>query len=185
VRVELSQLRSDEFIINYIETLTSEKRKRFNSALTDSYKAFPTSKQSYRVYSYPQSDAASDDNTRAYHIIYPRTDPPNCGCRDFFYRGQNSNRKCKHLWRVWLEMYVGLIPTETEEPYEWLLESVESELFSVIDSDIDETKKRKQSSQLKALRKYINEHNRATIDYEKAYTSWAKYWVNFDFMKNK
>lgn len=159
----------------YFESYLNEPQKsRVEKALEENYKAYPLVKGSYKVYSF-------GEESNHYYTRHPRKKQSHCGCPDYFYTCGSDNSdisKCKHLWRVWLEVYAGLIPPETEYPYEWLVETVENEIFELIEENPDEEEQsdevRQKISQLKALHDYLD-NDRTEIDLEKAYDSWAIY----------
>jgi hypothetical protein len=153
--------------------LSAEQRSRLENALDGEYKAYPIVQGSYQVVSF------GDEETESYFTRHSRHSESHCGCLDYFYRCSQDDTKfskCKHLWRVWLEMYAGLVPPETEPPYEWLEAKVENEILSIIDTkDTESDPVKKELSQLKALRSYLQTTDRPNIDLKKSYDTWAMY----------
>lgn len=154
--------------------LDESQQSRLEKAMEGDYKAYPLVKGSYRVYSF-------EGESNSYYTRHPRNSKSHCGCLDYFYTcGTKTSdiSKCKHLWRVWLEVYAGLIPPETEHPYEWLTITVENEIFDLIEKEQNKESTeelRQEISQLKALYEYLDKKTRTEIDLEKAYDSWAIY----------
>lgn len=160
---------NDDFVARFEKHLNDSQFSRFQEALTGPYKAYPTTQSTYKVYSY------NGEEETVYHAIFPRTDKPHCGCADFYYRGREEEppfSKCKHLWRVFIETHLGLIPPESAHPYDWIHTRVQSELFDVIDSeDVDKPL----ASHLRAILRNIEANDKSTLEYNTIYRSWANY----------
>lgn len=149
-----------------LNSLPEDQASRLKKALTSDMDVYPVAKNIYSVESHDE-----DGETSVYTTSYPSKKAQTCECQDFLFRGVQEIIKCKHLWRVRLEIKAGNIPPVGTDPYRWLLKKINDRIVFLLTDEMTEEEKRK-TKQLQALKKRIREQEPYSIDYKNFYKKW-------------
>lgn len=155
------------------DILSEERYSRFIKGVESNMDIYPTVRGKYIVYSH-----SSDSE---YRISYTTDREFRCDCYDYMLRIEQDSdiHRCKHIWRLWVEVNDDLLPAAVDDPFYWLEQQVEDELFDIIEKLDDEPENKEELEEdarlLRALRRRLDNGNRRTVDYESLYSSWKEF----------
>lgn len=165
----------------FYENLTNRQQKRFRAAFEGEFGIYPAGPGMYEVFSH-KSD---DEDLSQYSVVYPKHNRPKCECNDYLFRcvkDETDISRCKHLWRVWLEIHAGYLPPPDANPYNWLLRRATDEMFALIDelNDLDEEsdsyeQTKRHARNLRGLRRHLESSSPDDVDFESVFEVWELY----------
>jgi len=144
-----------------LKALNDKQKTRAENGLYERMSVIPRTKGMYWVISY------SNEEAKVYSINYTVS---SCTCQDYLYNcAPEPGLVCKHVWKVRFLVNQNAIPSENDNPYNWLLTSLDKDIRFYLSQQ-------KQQLYNKAieLRNEIGDENSRTIDYWDAYKKRAK-----------
>lgn len=162
----------------FFDALSDSQRQRFYKALTADIEVYPVAPHTHLVRSHKSN---GDEST--YTVYYPPHDSPRCTCQDYLFRGVESSgvHRCKHIWRVRLDMLSEELPPASVHPKPWILAQMRETVFDAVhrldsldDSEWDHTRLRSAVESLRETRKRVSEQDERLVNYEEAYSEWRR-----------
>lgn len=143
--------------------LSIHQRKRLDSAVSESFRVYPRSAGQFTVY----SPAPERESVKTYTVDTTYEDAQSCTCSDFAYRCDlAADELCKHLWRVTLLRKLDVLPTQSIDPYDWLLDELARDAQLLSNRGPPDTTD-STPPQLSSLREEVRSTEREEVDFER------------------
>lgn len=111
-----------------LDALPSGQQRRMESALEENFFTYPVAYNTYHVQTLDSDDRVKSEYTVS---VFHR---PICECMDYIIRCVGTDKWCKHILRVWAEIYVDELPGLGINPKYWLEANLRQLVLTYMDS---------------------------------------------------
>lgn len=144
-----------------VNSLAPPKKARLFNGLDADLTIYPVARNTYNVMSVKEGEPNKRYTVSVFH-------KPICECKDYVFRCINTEKWCKHIFRLWAEIRLGEQPPLGVEPDSWLKARLEDEIFAYISED------KKKAEELRDAYKRL-EDNPKPVDFQYAVYAWRTY----------
>jgi len=156
--VDADTIRNDE---NFFADLSDKQQNRFVRALDEDITILPAGPNLYDAFS------QKDDEEKHHGISLPRrSNEFMCGCYDFYFRlvdEDGDHSRCKHIWKLLIDIRGEKIPGPGEHPYTWLAHRLTQELTEATGE---------RATDLYSLRESLLDRPSYSVDYHTVFKRW-------------
>jgi len=141
------------------EMLPNEDHSVLERALSEQMQVYPDVNPLYKVISFSSSSPS---------IYYVNLEDYTCSCEYYLYNCTESEKYCKHIWRILGLIKYNYLPDNKKSTYQWVFNNLVSDINETFeDNNIDKYQK------LQELEKILSTEGPSNIVYEYIFYKWT------------